>query len=449
MRNQVATKENINKLIAFRQEVYSRVFVTRRDALFNTLDALLGGGTFSSFAWLSQEERFQRKWPSLYAAVEDGQIDTEAMRSLLAHQLPQTGICIFPLDGSCWPRPCGRVLKDLQYVYQASSDVNGGTVTVGYPYSLLEWCAEPHSSWSLPLDVRRIPSQKTAQEVGAEQVQALAALRLGCNEALDIVTADGKYGNAGFLGLLRGLRLGIVVRLRRDRVLYRPAPPVSPARRGRPHKHGRRFACKDPTTWGLPDEVLEFEDERYGRVRLERWNGLHERKAPALVYDLVRASIHLERKRSPEAIWLAWLSPPTIPLGIVVTAQTIWSAYVQRWPVEPGVRFRKEKLGWTLPRFQRAETGDTWTYLVALAHWMLYLARPIVEDTPLPWQKPQMRLTPQRVRQSLKPIFVLIGSPAREPKPRGKSPGWLKGRSRTPKERHKVVKKGVSTAKTA
>lgn len=443
------TRVNINKLIAFRQEVYSCVFVTRRDALFNTLDALLAGGTFSSFAWLSQEERFQRKWPSLYAAVEDGQIDTEAMRRLLAHQLPQTGICVFPLDGSCWPRPRGRVLEDLQYVYQASSDVNGGTVTVGYPYSLLEWCAEAHSSWSLPLDVRRIPSQKTAQEVGAEQVQALAAWRVGCNEALDIVAADGKYGNAGFLEPLRGLRLGIVVRLRRDRVLYRPAPPVSTPRRGRPRKHGSRFACKDPTTWGPPDEVMEFEDERYGRVRLERWNSLHERKAPALVYDLVRASIHLERENPPEAIWLAWLSPPTIPSGIVVTAQTVWSAYVQRWPVEPGVRFRKEKLGWTLPRFQRPETGDTWTHLVALAHWMLYLARPIVEDTPLPWQKPQTRLTPQRVRQSLKPIFVLIGSPARKPKPRGKSPGWPKGRSRTPKERHEVVKKGISTAQTA
>ena len=86
---------------------------------------------------------------------------------------------------------------------------------------------------------------------------------------------------------------------------------------------------------------------------------------------------------------------------------------------------------------------------MALAHWVLFLARPIVEDSPLPWQKPQQRLTPQRVRQSLKPIFVLIGSPAREPKPRGKPPGWPKGRSRTPRERYKVVQKGVTTAQTA
>lgn len=84
-------------------------------------------------------------------------------------------------------------------LYQASSAINGGTVTVGYPYSLLAWCAEPHSSWSLPLDVRCIPGQKTAQEVGAEQVREPARLRQGCSEKLHIVAADGKYGHAGFL----------------------------------------------------------------------------------------------------------------------------------------------------------------------------------------------------------------------------------------------------------
>lgn len=134
-----------------------------------------------------------------------------------------------------------RLDEHLQYVYQATSDVDGGAVTIGYPYSLLEWCAEPHSSWSLPLDVRRIPSEKSAQEVGAEQVQALAALRADCREALDIVPADGKYGNAGFLGQVQGLRIGIVARLRRDRVLYRPAPPDTASHRGRPRTHGERF----------------------------------------------------------------------------------------------------------------------------------------------------------------------------------------------------------------
>jgi hypothetical protein len=177
METPTSIQEQIQRLIAFRQEIYSKVFVQRRDALMDTLDALLSTGSFPSFAMLSQSERFQRQWPSLYDAVEEGRINEDALRTLLVRQLPQQGICVFPLDGSSWPRPRAQVLEDRQYVYQASSAVNGGTVTIGYPYSWLDWCAEPHSSWALPIDVRRIPSHQTAQEVGAEQVRELARLR--------------------------------------------------------------------------------------------------------------------------------------------------------------------------------------------------------------------------------------------------------------------------------
>jgi len=449
MNQPTSTREHINRLIEFRQAIYAEGFLARRDALFEVLDALLATGAPASFAMLSQSERFQRRWPSLYAAVEDGRIASAWLRRFLIQQVPQRGVCIFPLDGSSWPRPRARTLPDLQYVYQASSDVNGGTVTIGYPYSLLEWCAEAHSSWSLPLDVRRISSAETAQAVGAEQIRHLAQARCDCTEALDIVPADGKYGNAGFLRQVRGLRVGVITRLRRDRVLYQAPPQSTTRRRGRPRKHGARFAFQDPTTWGPPAEILEFEDAHYGTVRLERWNNLHERKAAEVSYDVLRASIHRERAKPPAPIWFAWQAPSFIPPAITVTAKTLWQAYTQRWPIEPGIRFRKENLGWTLPRFQSAESGDTWSELVAVAHWLLFLARPIVEDQPLPWQKPQTHLTPQRVQQSLKPIFALIGSPARSPKTRGKSPGWPKGTPRTPKKRYKPVKKGVSGPQTA
>jgi hypothetical protein len=85
----------------------------------DTLDALLSTGSFPSFAMLSQSERFQRQWPSLYDAVEEGRINEDALRTLLVRQLPQQGICVFPLDGSSWPRPRAQVLEDRQYVYQA------------------------------------------------------------------------------------------------------------------------------------------------------------------------------------------------------------------------------------------------------------------------------------------------------------------------------------------
>ncbi len=194
MKETNSTKENINRLIEFRQAVYENGISKRRDALFDLLDAILWGGAGSSFATLSQNDPFQRKWPSVYAAVEDGQLNEDWLQEKLAQQVPSCGICIFALDGSPWPRPRARTLEDRQYVFQASSDVNGGTVTIGYPYSSLDGVVEPHPSWALPISERRVSGCQTAQGVGAEQVQELAKARAAFVEALDIVAYDGKYG---------------------------------------------------------------------------------------------------------------------------------------------------------------------------------------------------------------------------------------------------------------
>jgi len=169
---QATTKENINKLIEFRQAVYEHGITHRRDAIFDLLDAMIREGAVSSFAMLSQAGEYQRKWPSVYAAVEDGRLNEAWLRKFLAQRVPRSGLCIFALDGSPWPRPRARTLEDRQYVFQASSDVNGGTVAIGYPYSSLDWVVEAHTSWALPVDERRVSSSQTAQAVGVEQIKA-------------------------------------------------------------------------------------------------------------------------------------------------------------------------------------------------------------------------------------------------------------------------------------
>lgn len=156
---------------------------------------------------------------------------------------------------------------------------------------------------------------------------------------------------------MSGLQVGIVTRLRSDRVFYPSAEPT-PGKRGRPSKYGKRFAFKDEQTWGDPDEVHEFQDEHYGKVRLKRWKGLRDKHAPGLTCNLIHTEAHLEKDQPPKAVWFAWLPPVHPPTGIVITAQTVWTAYAHRWLIEPGIRFRKETLGWTLPCFQSAKTGD-------------------------------------------------------------------------------------------
>ena len=441
MKKQDTTQKNLNKIIEFRQAVYTHGFGKQRDALSEVLDAICLTGTLTSFPMLSLSKVFQRQWHSLYKAMERGTVNAEWLSCHLAQQVPQTGIQHFSLDGSAWPRPRARTLDDRQYVYHPTAAVNGGSICIGYPYSLLDWVPEAHRSWSLPVSIKRIPSQMTAGEMGIAQIKELSQNRADLQEVLDIVAADGKYGNARFLRPLQDQRCGIVVRLRQDRILYRVPQQPKKRKRGRPRVHGKRFAFKEPETWGTPVEVITLEHPKLGQVKLERWNNLHGKNDADVPMDVIRASIHLERDKPPKPIWLGWQAPITIPNHLLVNAQTIWQAYVHRWPVEPGIRFRKQRLGWTTPQFQHKETGDRWTWLVALASWLLFLARPIVEDHPLPWQKPQSKLTPQRVQQSLLLIFAQFGSPARKPKTRGKSPGWPKGKCRTPKQRFRVVKK--------
>ena len=440
------TQEHLNKIIEFRQAVHANGFGNQRDALIEAMDATCLTGAVSSFPLLSLSKSFQRQWHSLYKAMERGTIEVEWLSHHLAQQVPQAGIQYFSLDGTAWPRPRARTMDDRQYVYHPTPAVNGGSICIGYPYSLLDWVPEAHSSWSLSVSVKRIPSHMTAVEMGVDQIKELSENRADLKDVLDIVAADGKYGNAKFLRPLQGQNCGIVVRLRRDRVLYHAPKQPKKRKRGRPSVHGKRFAFKVPETWEDPDEVFTFEHEKLGHVKLERWNNLHGKNDADVPMDIIRASIHLEKDKLPKPIWLAWQAPADIPDNMVVNAQSIWQAYIHRWPVEPGIRFRNQRLGWTTPQFQHKEICDRWSWLVALAVWLLFLSRPIVEDHPLPWQKPQKKLTPQRVQQSLPLIFAQFGSPARKPKMRGKSPGWPKGRRRTPKQRFKVVKKPPATA---
>ena len=441
MKTQETTQENLNKIIEFRQAIYDQGMGKRKDAMFEAWDALMVQGMKSSFPWLSLSGIFRRKWHSLYKALEQGEINADWLTSYLAQQVPQAGICHYALDGTGWPRSRARTMDDRQYLYLPTQAVNGGSICVGYPYSLLDWVPEPQSSWSLSVSVRRIASTESAKSVGVEQIMALSEARKDYQDTLDIVAADGKYGNAGFLRPLQDQHCGIVVRLRKDRVLYRKSQEPKTRKRGRPRVHGQRFAFKEPDTWAEPDEVIELEHVRWGQVRLERWLDLHGKLDADVPFDVIRASVHLQRDKSPPPIWLAWQAPVWSPEDMLVDAAVIWQAYCHRWPVEPNIRFRKQHLGWCKPQFQDKETGDRWSWLVALSVWLLYLVRPISQDQPLPWQKSQTQLTPQRVQQGLPLIFAQFGSPARRPKVRGIPSGWPKGRRRTPKKRFAVVRK--------
>ena len=76
-----------------------------------------------------------------------------------------------------------------------------------------------------------------------------------------------------------------------------------------------------------------------------------------------------------------------------------------------------------------------------LITWELWLARDIVADNPLPWQKSLDNLTPGRVAQAMGGVLAAIATPTSPPKPRGKSLGWTPGKARIRRIRYPIVKK--------
>lgn len=439
--------EQFNSLIEFRQAIYDHGLTRARDAQFELMDALLLSPPIRSFPELSLSPAFRRKWPSVYAAIEDGQQDQEWLEGYFIQQIPTRGPQVFSLDGTAWPHPAAKTLAERQYVYSPTPAARGGSIIVGHPYSVLAWVPERGSSWAPPVSVRRITSQQTAVEVGVAQVKQLCRYRRAVMaKELHLIVADCKYGNHHFLGPLRDEPCGVLVRLRRDRVLYGEPGPYSG--RGRPRVHGDRFTFREPETWGEPDAASELEGERWGKVRLRRWDNLHARQDADTPFSVILVEAHLEQEKPSEPFWLGYQPPPDQAPGDQ-SLDDLWYWYQHRWPVEPSIRFRKQYLYWTLPRFQEPERCDRWSMLVNLAQWQLSLARDLVRDNPLPWQPAQEKLTPERVLQGLGGLFRQIGTLTVPPQTRGKSPGWTKGRPRTRPKRHRVVKKAKKKAKAA
>ena len=107
------------RLVAFRQALYG-CFTRARDALFEVCDALATDPGARSFVELAQAPCFRRRWPSVYAALEDGRIERPALRRLFAERapLPPPGArLVLALDSSPIPRPYARTVADHTLVH--------------------------------------------------------------------------------------------------------------------------------------------------------------------------------------------------------------------------------------------------------------------------------------------------------------------------------------------
>ena len=418
------------RLRLFRQSAYTCLGAAQ-DALFELGDSVLLTPSANSFAELSLCPAFRRRWPSVYEALEDSRPDRDALLRLYVSQMPSEERPLLVGDHTPWPRLSARTLRDRTYVHQSTKIKGNKPITIGYNFSTIAWIPSEKGSWALPLFHERIVSTETPIEKGAAQLRAACAQM----EGRPISLWDSEYGCASFLNATADIEADKLMRVRPNRCLYGPPPPYEGW--GRPRVHGDKFKLADPSTWSTPAETWVGTDAQLGAVEIRRWNDLHFKKAashPVVLVQIERLDAR-DTRRDPKVIWLAWTGdePPSLEK---------WpSLYLRRWPIESWYHLAKSRLYWTLPRLKTPEQSQRWSDLMPLLTWQVWLARPLITDTPLPWQKPQLHPTPQRVLQGMGGLLTQIGTPTQRPKPRGKSPGWPTGRPRKPATRYQVVKK--------
>lgn len=435
---------HFNTLMALRQQMYG-CFERSRDALFNLSDALLSESAARSLPELSLSIFFQRRWPSVYEALQDGRINVEGLRSVFVQTLladkASTEAIWLGLDSSSLPRPEAESSPDRGMIYVPNLPHASKPVSVGYQFSTLMLLPDQPSSWVGIVDQRRIGSEQTAIEVGIEQLRAVLP-QIGQPVTL---LADRWYATARVVQACQQLGACALIRLKRNRKLYRAAPTRQPKQRGAPRKHGPLFQGSRPQTYGPADADWEGVDEQGKRMQVSCWQGLHFREAPELTVSVMRVLREgaRESKRDPRESWFLWTGKEPIAL------EQVRPCYRKRFSQEHGYRFLKQDLLWTAAHLRTPQQVELWSWIVACACNQLLLCQHLGQAVLRPWESRERAVTPRQVRRVMPTMLGQVGTPAKPPKLRGKSPGWPKGRARTRATRFEVIKKPKPVPKTS
>ena len=142
--------------------------------------------------------------------------------------------------------------------------------------------------------------------------------------------------------------------------------------------------------------MLEVLDPKMGRLCLRLWCNLHfQQSAKINMHVLQVKRLDAALMRTPPPLWLVWVGE-----GMPELSQ-IWRQYLRRFAIDHWYRFAIASLHWTLPKLGTREQCERWSDLMPLLTWQLWLARELVNDCPLPWQKSVTNLSPGRVAQSM------------------------------------------------
>ena len=172
---------NLTTLQNFRQEICS-CLERERDALFNTVDALISESQAQSFPELCLSPFFSRGWSSLYKAFTRGRVSRERLQETFLKYLPHADgekRLILAIDATPIGRPFSRTSPDRTAMpmhnvpHHSGANKKATPITFGWKYSTVTVFPEQPSSWTFIVDQQRVPSEKTDIQVALEQIKQI------------------------------------------------------------------------------------------------------------------------------------------------------------------------------------------------------------------------------------------------------------------------------------
>ena len=458
-------------LTQFRNRLY-RSMPGRGDAVMDLLDALSGNQGARSVVELSLNPAFRRGWSSVsrtidrYRSASDVRLEwAERCRQEKKHRRAVAGLLdaparrnhwLFAVDGTPYSRPHARCLADRSIVHQSSPVRGNRPITIGHEYSLAVALPEKKRSdepaWVLPMSSRRVPSDKSTNKVGQEQVWAvLDDPQLPWYEDLVVIMGDSAYSSRPFLGPLAPFQnLVTLTRVRSNRVFYRM---LSEATR---RWFGEKVSLSEPSSWPESAESRHFcqvarSGKRY-EIRVDRYSdllmrGTREWKMHERPFDLLRVARYDEsgQELPSKPMWLMLMGDRRAEIDSADAA----ADYSQRFDQEHFHRLCRQRLLMDAYQTPETEHEENWIQLVCLAYTQLFAARHCARQILRPWERqvpsaPHRSLSPTMVQRDFPRLLWDLGTPARSPKPRNLGSGRLKGQSPGPRKRHPVRRKAGS-----
>jgi len=463
---QIVGMESTHNLTQFRQQVYQN-FNKRADVLMDALDALCSQTGARSVVELSLESCFRRQYTALFKGIAEYRPAEQHLAQMGAEHLPsrrRRSFWLLGVDVTSQPRLYAQTLKERAIVHRPTVIRGNKPITIGHQYSTVALLPEKDPDnpvpWVVPLSCRRIKTDERKALVGAEQIGALLSNKtLPFHGELTVEVGDSDYSQPAYLVANREHEnLVTVVRCRSNRVLYRQERRSAAQTGGAPRHYGPAFRLRHPDTWHEPDAAIEMPfTSRRGHqytVVIQAWHNMlmrgRRKPKPLRMYEhpftLVRIVL-LDEDGQPafkRPLWLLVVGERRHELSLA----DVYQAYTQRSDLEHFFRFGKQRL--LLDKFQSTELEreEAWWQFVHLAYLQLWVARPATTNTPRPWEKylphhKQGKSTPSLVQRDFGRLIRTFGTPAKAPKPRGKSPGRKKGFRLPPRERQKVLRKGA------